>query len=115
MSQKDFAEYFNVPVRTLQDWEHGKRTPPEYVVELIKYKIEKEGMQMTKLDVHWEFDGKQYKGTVEFKKQGNETFISFSNENGHVIENGTVSAEVAEDIRNEIVARNCDMTDFEIF
>jgi len=75
----------------------------------------KEDVIMTKLDVHWEFDGKQYKGTVEFKKQGNETFISFSNESGHVIENGTVSAEVAEEIKNEIVARNCDMTDFEIF
>ena len=44
MTQKDFAEYFNIPVRTLQDWEHGKRIPPPYVVELIEYKVKKEGL-----------------------------------------------------------------------
>lgn len=49
MTQKDFAEYFNIPVRTLQDWEHEKRTPSVYVVELIKYKIKKERLGMLKL------------------------------------------------------------------
>ena len=49
MSQKAFADYFNIPVRTLQDWEAGKRTPPVYVVELIKYKIEKERLGMLRL------------------------------------------------------------------
>lgn len=49
MSQKAFAEYFNIPVRTLQDWEANKRVPPVYVTELIKYKLEKENMIMEKL------------------------------------------------------------------
>lgn len=48
MTQKAFAKYLNIPVRTLQDWEAEKRTPPEYVVELIKYKIKKEKEEMKK-------------------------------------------------------------------
>jgi putative transcriptional regulator len=27
MSQNTFAEYFGVPVRTIQDWEQGRRVP----------------------------------------------------------------------------------------
>ena len=46
MTQKDFAEYFNIPVRTLQDWEHGRRNPADYLVELIKYKVERELLGM---------------------------------------------------------------------
>lgn len=42
MTQKEFAKYFNIPKRTIENWEGGQRTPPPYVVELIKYKIEKE-------------------------------------------------------------------------
>ena len=38
----DFAKYFNIPYRTIQNWEAGTRQCPEYVVELIKYKLEKE-------------------------------------------------------------------------
>ncbi len=39
MTQKAFAKYLNIPVRTLEEWERGARTPPAYVVELIEYKI----------------------------------------------------------------------------
>lgn len=42
MTQREFAEYLNIPQRTIENWEGGQRTPPEYVIELIKYKIEKE-------------------------------------------------------------------------
>lgn len=42
MTQKQFAEYFEIPKRTLEDWESGKRKPPEYTVKLIEYKLEKE-------------------------------------------------------------------------
>ena len=49
MPQKAFAEYFNIPVRTLQDWEGGRRIPPKYVIELIKYKLKKERVGMLKL------------------------------------------------------------------
>lgn len=36
MNQSEFAEYFGVPVRTLQEWEQERRTPPHYVVELME-------------------------------------------------------------------------------
>lgn len=44
MTQQEFSDYFNIPKRTFEKWEQGIRTPPEYVAELIKYKIEKEGL-----------------------------------------------------------------------
>ena len=31
MTQKEFGEYLNIPQRTIQSWELGDRTPPEYV------------------------------------------------------------------------------------
>lgn len=40
LSQSKFSEYFGIPIRTIQDWEHGKRTPPEYVPRLMQYKID---------------------------------------------------------------------------
>lgn len=42
MTQKEFGEYLNIPIRTLEDWERGVRNPPIYVIELINYKIKKE-------------------------------------------------------------------------
>lgn len=46
MTQTEFGEYLNIPMRTIQNWEGGQRSCPEYVVELIKYKIEKEEVTM---------------------------------------------------------------------
>lgn len=36
MSQSQFAEYFQIPVRTLQKWERGGSSPPKYIVRMIK-------------------------------------------------------------------------------
>lgn len=36
MSQSKFAEYFDIPLRTLQEWEQGKRTPPDYILKMMK-------------------------------------------------------------------------------
>ena len=35
MSQSQFANYMGIPVRTLQEWEQGKRTPPSYIVKMV--------------------------------------------------------------------------------
>ena len=45
MNLKEFSEYFNIPYRTVQDWNAGRRTPPEYLLELINYKLENEKKQ----------------------------------------------------------------------
>lgn len=42
MTQKQFAEYFGIPLITIQQWMTGKRKAPEYVVNLMMYKLENE-------------------------------------------------------------------------
>ena len=39
MSRKQFSEHTGIPVRTLEDWEAGRRTPPEYIPRLIAYQL----------------------------------------------------------------------------
>ena len=41
LSQSGFAEKFNIPKSTLQDWEHDRRVPPVYVVEMMEKLINK--------------------------------------------------------------------------
>lgn len=48
LTQVKFSKKYNIPVRTLQDWERGERTPPVYVVELLEFKI-KEEVKMVRL------------------------------------------------------------------
>ena len=39
MSRKEFSKHTDIPVRTLEDWEAGRRTPPEYIPRLIAYQL----------------------------------------------------------------------------
>ena len=39
MNRKDFSLHTGIPVRTLEDWEAGRRTPPEYIPRLIAYQL----------------------------------------------------------------------------
>ncbi len=36
LSQTAFGEKYQIPMRTIQDWEAGKRTPPIYVMLLLE-------------------------------------------------------------------------------
>lgn len=40
-TQKAFAEWLGIPLRTVENWESGKNNPPSYVLELIDYRINK--------------------------------------------------------------------------
>ena len=42
MNMTQFANYFNIPYRTIQDWEYEKRKCNDYVIDLMKYKLENE-------------------------------------------------------------------------
>lgn len=42
MNRREFCDYFEIPYRTVQDWEAGKREMPDYVLRLMKYKAEAE-------------------------------------------------------------------------
>lgn len=42
MNRKTFCEYFQIPYRTVTEWERGTRNAPEYVLRLLEYKIRME-------------------------------------------------------------------------
>ena len=44
MTRKEFCEYFEIPYRTVQDWELGNRKMPEYLFRLMEYKLQMEKM-----------------------------------------------------------------------
>ena len=44
MSRKEFSEHTGIPVRTLEDWEATRRTPPEYIPRLIAYQLKYEAL-----------------------------------------------------------------------
>ncbi len=48
MNRREFAEYFGIPYRTVQDWELGNRQMPEYLLRLMAYKIGMENMRKEK-------------------------------------------------------------------
>lgn len=47
MSQRQFAAYFGISVRTLQEWEQGRQKPPEYLEDLLKRIWAQEGALKT--------------------------------------------------------------------
>lgn len=48
LNRKEFAEYFGIPLRTIEEWEAGRRTPPEYVPRLMEYRIKYEELMERK-------------------------------------------------------------------
>ncbi|MDY3251036.1 MAG: helix-turn-helix domain-containing protein [Candidatus Choladocola sp.] len=44
MNRREFCDYFDIPYRTVTDWEAGKRAMPEYVMRLMEYKARAEKM-----------------------------------------------------------------------
>ncbi len=47
MNRRQFSEHMGIPVRTLEDWEYGKRTPPEYVPRMMEYQLKYEALTKT--------------------------------------------------------------------
>ena len=44
MTQKAFAEYFDIPKRSIENWEGDQRKCPAYLLALMEYKLKKEGL-----------------------------------------------------------------------
>lgn len=44
MTRTQFAEYFGIPYRTIQDWELGNRKCNDYLIALMEYKLRNEGL-----------------------------------------------------------------------
>lgn len=48
MNRREFSDYYGIPYRTVQDWEAEKRELPEYLLRLMKYRVEVEDMMKNK-------------------------------------------------------------------
>ena len=48
MTRKEFCEYFEIPYRTLQDWELDNRKVPEYLLRVMAYKVKMENLSHQK-------------------------------------------------------------------
>ena len=44
MNRKEFCECFDIPYRTVTEWERGNRNAPDYVLRLFAYYIRMENM-----------------------------------------------------------------------
>lgn len=44
MNLTEFSMYFEIPYRTIQNWEYGQRECPDYVLKLMEYKLDQEGV-----------------------------------------------------------------------
>ena len=44
MNRKEFCECFDIPYRTVTEWERGNRNAPDYVLRLLAYYIRMENI-----------------------------------------------------------------------
>ena len=52
MNRTEFAEWLDIPYRTMGEWENNKRVMPKYVFSLIEYRVKNEfGLEKNVLDV----------------------------------------------------------------
>lgn len=42
LNRREFSDYMGIPLRTLEEWESGRRKMPDYVLRLITYQIKME-------------------------------------------------------------------------
>ena len=45
MKLTEFSKYFEIPYRTVQNWEAGSSKAPDYLLKLMKYKLENDRKQ----------------------------------------------------------------------
>ena len=42
LNRREFSDYMGIPLRTLEEWESGRRKMPDYVLRLIAYQVRTE-------------------------------------------------------------------------
>lgn len=50
LSQPEFADFLEIPLGTIRSWEQGRRTPPDFTINLIKRVLNAELAQKENLD-----------------------------------------------------------------
>ena len=53
MNRKEFCEYFEIPYRTVTEWERGTRKMPDYILRLLAYRVKMDNL-IVKEDVNEE-------------------------------------------------------------
>lgn len=53
LNRREFAESFGIPLRTMEDWEAGRRKMPEYLLRLMGYKL--------RMEEHWREEERKQK------------------------------------------------------
>jgi DNA-binding transcriptional regulator YiaG len=48
MNRREFCDYFEIPYRTVTEWELGGRHMPDYVLRLLEYRIQMEKLMKMK-------------------------------------------------------------------
>lgn len=48
MNRKEFCEYFEIPYRTVTEWELGHRKMPYYILRMMEYQVKMEGLGIYK-------------------------------------------------------------------
>ena len=49
LNRKEFAIEYGIPLRTIEDWEHGKRKMPDYLLRLLAYRVKMDARNKTEL------------------------------------------------------------------
>ena len=66
LNRKDFALKYGIPLRTIEDWEHGKRKMPSYLLHLLAYKVKYDKLiigeqdSLNNINIICDADGKLY-------------------------------------------------------
>ena len=58
MNRTDFSRYVGIPLRTLEEWEAGRRQMPDYVLRLIAYYTKMQQL-LTEKKIEIELDEEQ--------------------------------------------------------
>lgn len=52
LTQKEFGEKYNIPLRTIQKWERNGSTPPDYVISLVENNMFMEDTELF-MECYW--------------------------------------------------------------
>lgn len=58
MNRTEFSRYMDIPLRTLEEWEAGRRKMPDYVLRLITYYVKMEQSLKEKEEQEEEYEQK---------------------------------------------------------
>lgn len=50
LSQQKFSEKYEIPKRTIEEWESGRRTPPDYVLKMLARIVDEDIEQQKKAE-----------------------------------------------------------------